>query len=303
MAPLMTSPSSPPPPPPPPEDAGSVRSLSLSSLLQSAGGYTHLTAASSNPSALPSNHATFSSINKSIPNGASQMVLDALKSTVSAAVFEATSRQGAVSAPLLSSSATPHAITPRYYENKTDSSMTHTMRLMAPCGVNECAEARQPQVIKPCTTKGKAGQELQAKPLKKGNKRLNKDGLVTTEGPTTLMIRGIPCSLSQEDLMALIDDAGLKDKYDFFYLPVDTKRNKSTCDKTANLGYAFVNFVDQKCAEHCTNTFTGVPLAPSRSTKKCAISPADVQGIPNLQGHFRRSVVSRGAHGPMFLKL
>merc|ERR1719388_342474 len=97
---------------------------------------------------------------------------------------------------------------------------------------------------------------------------------------TTLMIRGIPCSFSQDTLMKLIDNAGLKGKYDFFYLPRAGKNG-------SNLGYAFINFTDTPAAEYCMATFNGIPLDPPRSTKVCTIAPADIQGLPNLRKHFR----------------
>lgn len=113
---------------------------------------------------------------------------------------------------------------------------------------------------------------------------------------TTLMIRGIPCSFSQDTLMKLIDHAGLKGKYDFFYLP-------RAGNHGSNLGYAFVNFTDAFCAEHFAATFNGVPLDPSRSMKVCSVSPGDIQGLSNLRKHFRRTAVSRGSRGPVFLKV
>merc|ERR1719265_1827493 len=84
---------------------------------------------------------------------------------------------------------------------------------------------------------------------------------------TTLMVRGIPCSFSQDALIKTIDQAGLKGRYDFFYLP-------RAGNNGSNLGYAFINFTDQEGAEHCMGTFNGVPLDPSRSTKVCTISQA-----------------------------
>merc|ERR1719473_1154031 len=113
---------------------------------------------------------------------------------------------------------------------------------------------------------------------------------------TTLMVRGIPCSFSQDTLMKTIDSAGLKGKYDFFYLP-------RAGNNGSNLGYAFINFTTPEAAEICTSTFNGVPLDPSRSMKICSISPGDIQGLGNLRKHFRRTAVSRGSRGPVFLKV
>merc|ERR1719428_2417973 len=98
---------------------------------------------------------------------------------------------------------------------------------------------------------------------------------------TTLMIRGIPCSFSQDTLMRLIHNAGLKGKYNFFYLP-------RAGNNGSNLGYAFINFTDAIGADLCVATFNGIPLDPSRSLKICTVSPADIQGLANLRKHFRR---------------
>jgi hypothetical protein len=164
---------------------------------------------------------------------------------------------------------------------------------MLPC-VNESQNEMRAHVVKP-RAKGEAASPV--KTSRKHNlKKLNKGGAVAKDAVTTLMIRGIPCSFTQEALFARMDDAGLKDKFDFFYLPRDGNRN-------SNLGYAFINFVDPYYAELCTTTFEGVPLAPGRSQKVCMVAPADIQGLPSLWKHFRRTAVSRGVHGPMFLKV
>merc|ERR1719321_1096629 len=154
--------------------------------------------------------------------------------------------------------------------------MMPMMPPMSPC-VSESPNQMHPHVVKPRSPKGEAANH--AKPSKKHQlKNLNKGAATLTEEITTLMIRGIPCSYTQEALLALMDDAGLKSKYNFFYLPRD--RNRSS-----NLGYAFINFCDQQSAELCTATFEGVPLSPDRSKKSLMISPADIQGLPSLRKH------------------
>jgi hypothetical protein len=114
-------------------------------------------------------------------------------------------------------------------------------------------------------------------------------------GITTLMIRGIPCSFTQEDLLSIVDNAGLKGKYNFFYMP----KGGST---GSNLGYVFINFTETIHAWTCAFTFNGIKLNPSRSTKVCTVSPADIQGVPSLRKHFRRTVVNRGPNGPIFFR-
>jgi hypothetical protein len=151
---------------------------------------------------------------------------------------------------------------------------------------NKSQKLRQPHVVKP-RVNGKK-QDVVKKPE-------------THSTEMTLMMRGIPCSFTQEELMKLMDEAGLKGKYNFFYLPYDSKKSKAA---TANLGYAFINFVDQQSADHCASSFTGVPLNPFRSPKTCRVSPADIQGLNKLWEHFRNKAVSAsGSRGPMFLEV
>jgi len=171
------------------------------------------------------------------------------------------------------------------------------MAPMMPMADGNDQEVQEPQVVKPRNKKGASSETAgQVKHAKKHDlKKLSKAAPNATDEITTLMIRGIPCSFSQEALLSLIDDAGLQGKYNFFYLPRDGNRS-------SNLGYAFINFVNQAAAEHCTATFKGVPLAPVRSKKSCTVSPAEIQGLAHLWKHFRNTAVSRGSRGPMFLK-
>jgi len=133
--------------------------------------------------------------------------------------------------------------------------------------------------------------------LKKTNlKKLNPtpSELSDYSGITTLMIRGIPCSFTQEDLLNLIEGADLMENCDFFYLPTAGNRE-------SNLGYAFLNFTETLYAWTCAFTFNGLQLDPARSSKICSVSAADIQGIENLRQHFRRTFVNRSPRGPLFL--
>jgi len=150
-------------------------------------------------------------------------------------------------------------------------------------------EMHTPKVVMPPTN-------VERVPSKKQDlSKLNAEP-VPLDQVTTLMVRGIPCSFSQDSLMKLFDDAGLKGKYDFLYLP-------RAGSNSSNLGYAFINFVDPSFAALCSWTFNGVPLHPARSAKICTISPGDIQGLANLRQHFRRTAVSRGSRGPVYLKV
>lgn len=117
-----------------------------------------------------------------------------------------------------------------------------------------------------------------------------------SSGPfTTLMVRGLPCSLTQEALLGRIDRSGFEGQYDFFYLP--------RCGNSiSNLGYAFINFKSSSYAQSFQMMFDGLLLNPKNSEKVCSVCPADLQGMPQLRKHFRRTAVSRGSRAPLFLK-
>jgi len=88
---------------------------------------------------------------------------------------------------------------------------------------------------------------------------------------TTLMLRGIPCAISQEQLKQAVDNLGFSGKYDFLYLP--RFRNAS------NRGYAFVNFEDASQAAAFATAFTKYHFAFTRSKKVCSVQPAHLQGL------------------------
>jgi hypothetical protein len=93
-------------------------------------------------------------------------------------------------------------------------------------------------VMVPMTTEQGFAQQPKAKNSKKDNKKKSsptKPPASNYSEVTTLMMRGIPCKFSQEDLLTLVDSSGLGDKYDFFYMPYAGSNG-------SNLGYCFINF-------------------------------------------------------------
>jgi hypothetical protein len=153
----------------------------------------------------------------------------------------------------------------------------------------------EPQVVKPRIKQELASPKRQelASPKKQHSQELQAEPV---DEISTLMMRGIPCNFSQDTIMRIIDQAGFKGKYDFFYLP-------RAGSNGTNLGYAFINFVNQAIAEQCMNRFNGVPLDDKRNSKICTIAQADIQGLANLRKHFRKTAVGRGLRGPVFLKV
>jgi hypothetical protein len=111
---------------------------------------------------------------------------------------------------------------------------------------------------------------------------------------TTLMIRHIPCRFTQEEVMGHLDSLGYAQKYDFFYLPQDIRSR-------SNLGYAFVNFINEATAKSCQDAISGQAFGGCRSRKVCVVVPAHIQGLSSLMCHFRSTAVMRSGHGPVFL--
>ncbi|CAE8592902.1 unnamed protein product, partial [Polarella glacialis] len=88
--------------------------------------------------------------------------------------------------------------------------------------------------------------------------------------PTTAMLRNIPNKFTQASLLEEIDAEGFSNTYDFFYLPMDV-RNK------ANVGYAFVNFLDSSVMTRFIDHFEGYQFKKYNSQKIATVSPAHVQ--------------------------
>lgn len=109
--------------------------------------------------------------------------------------------------------------------------------------------------------------------------------------PTTIMIRNIPNRYSQRELMLELEELGFDDSFDFVYIPMDK------CTR-ANLGYAFVNFVEATWAEKCLGEFQNYRFQRHRdvSSKIAAASVAHIQGLDNNLAHYANSVVNSSRH-------
>lgn len=101
------------------------------------------------------------------------------------------------------------------------------------------------------------------------------------------MIRNIPNRYSQRDLIAELEDLGFGGKFNFLYIPLD----KGTM---ANVGYAFVNFIDKEWAKNCMDAFHDYRFKRHRKTsgKIASVSAAHLQGLEANLAHYERAVVN-----------
>jgi len=90
--------------------------------------------------------------------------------------------------------------------------------------------------------------------------------------PTTLMIRNIPLTLTQEALALKWPNDGT---YDFFYVPCSSNMQ---CGMPRNKSYAFINFTSHQAALDFKNRWDKVRLPKSMARKTISITCADVQG-------------------------
>lgn len=109
---------------------------------------------------------------------------------------------------------------------------------------------------------------------------------IESVGKTALNIKNIPNKYSSEMLLELID-ANFKDKYDFFYLPMDTYKN-------CNLGFAFINLTSIKFVEPFLDEFEGRKWPKFNSEKICEIRYARLQNQKNLKEQFKLPLCSQG---------
>ncbi len=95
------------------------------------------------------------------------------------------------------------------------------------------------------------------------------------------MIRNIPNKYTKE-LMRDRINYSFREKYDFFYLPIDFKNN-------CNLGYAFINFIDIDSIEPFFEEFHDKKWPMFNSIKICSITYARIQGKKQCEIHFKNS--------------
>merc|ERR1719253_101858 len=99
----------------------------------------------------------------------------------------------------------------------------------------------------------------------------------------TMMLRHIPCRIDHEELVKIIREQGFGGRFDFVYVPLSHR------PKT-NIGYAFVNLIDDADEEAFKDAFEGFRFLGSRSEKVCVVQPAHLQGrSAQLSKHRRKA--------------
>ncbi|KAM1023011.1 hypothetical protein ACFX13_044642 [Malus domestica] len=126
--------------------------------------------------------------------------------------------------------------------------------------------------------------------------------LENRSGPTTIMIKNIPnqfqrCDLltvlrnhcRDENLRACREGVSTKSEFDFVYLPMDFKQFWNH-KRTANLGYAFVNFTSFTGAYRFYKKFHNEQWKVRSNKKTCEITSAKIQGLEALKKNFESKV-------------
>mmetsp|Transcript_11025 Transcript_11025/g.22791 ORF Transcript_11025/g.22791 Transcript_11025/m.22791 type:complete len:241 (-) Transcript_11025:41-763(-) len=90
-------------------------------------------------------------------------------------------------------------------------------------------------------------------------------------GCTTVMIRNIPTTFTQNDLMQQLSAGGFRGMFDFIYVPADSRKRK-------NRGIGFVNFTSKMAADAFYQQFHGTKSKHLTDAKEIFVTPADVQG-------------------------
>jgi hypothetical protein len=113
------------------------------------------------------------------------------------------------------------------------------------------------------------------------------DGDDTRNAPTTIMIRNLPKSYGQQQLIAELEGLGLAGTFDFIHIPLGKGAK-------ANLGYAFVNFLTSPHAERSMQALEGFQFQKSGSGKvaSASVAFAHIQGLEKNMQYYANSAVN-----------
>lgn len=100
---------------------------------------------------------------------------------------------------------------------------------------------------------------------------------------TTVMVRNIPNKFTKKLLLKEFEQK-FKDRFDFFYLPIDFSNN-------INMGYAFVNFKSVPDLKAFHAEFNGKKWNRFNSEKVCSVTYAKIQGKAKCKKIFKDSLL------------
>ena len=110
------------------------------------------------------------------------------------------------------------------------------------------------------------------------------------------MIRHIPNKYSCKNVLDEINIV-CKDKYDFFYLPLDLENN-------SNLGYCFINIIHPLHIIYFYNIFKSRKWFYYNSYKECDLTYGKYQGILELTNNIEKNLgKSDKRHKPIILEV
>eukprot|EP00435_Cladocopium_sp_Y103_P027281 s1861_g6.t1 len=119
---------------------------------------------------------------------------------------------------------------------------------------------------------------------KKTNLKETSDSKCPT-GTTTLMLRNVPNHYDRENMLKELEGLGYGESFNFLYLPIDSVTKN-------NVGYAFVNFEDEKKCKRCMNQMSGYIFKGQPNRRRLVIvSVAHLQGLDKNLEHCRRTQV------------
>jgi len=119
--------------------------------------------------------------------------------------------------------------------------------------------------------------------------RVNFERPSETMDITTLMIRNVPRRYTEDAFVHEINKMAAPCDYNFLYLPWDTR-------KSANMGFAFVNFVSAEIAANVSQKHNGAPWGLVNANKRIVMMPAHLQGLVDNLAHYMGTVVALQGH-------
>mmetsp|Transcript_75968 Transcript_75968/g.131596 ORF Transcript_75968/g.131596 Transcript_75968/m.131596 type:complete len:272 (-) Transcript_75968:141-956(-) len=114
---------------------------------------------------------------------------------------------------------------------------------------------------------------------------------------TTLMIRNVPCKITLNVMIDLLDSYGFRGTYDFLHLP-------GRGAPFSNLGYAFINFMESDTVHSFVATFQGVAfgkITGINTEKVIEIRPARAQGFEENLAKVHH-IMSNGDNSSLFVR-